>query len=173
MLLKFNTEKRARSNRNYFNETFKISLLIFFSAITNLKATSDTDTVDLTKNISHSRSVVNVTTLINKSAKLPCFIEVGRKFIWMQANRDEILSIDTNLITSDKRFGIEQSQSCSSSNSNLINFQMSLKKNLTNQNNGCWVYLVINSVSLFDEGQYLCQIDTMSSTLVSLNILGI
>lgn len=37
---------------------------------------------------------------------------------------------------------------------------------------GCWVYLVINSVNLYDEGLYVCQIDTMTSTWVQLNILG-
>lgn len=149
--------------------------------------------VELT-NRSKIRNELNVTTIINKPTKLPCFIEDGRKFIWMQTNRDEILSIDNNLITSDKRFSIEQSQSCLltsggggggiavklNANNHHHNNHHANKQNETLSSfvadgtlGGCWVYLIINSVSLFDEGTYLCQIDTMSSTLVNLNILGI
>ncbi len=117
----------------------------------------------------------NITTLLNSQVKLPCYIEKGRKFIWMQTTRHEILSIDSNLITSDKRFSIESTKKCGGSHfshrKTLIklagsNHSESVKKN------GCWSNLVINDVNLSDEGVYLCQIDTMSSSKVYLNILG-
>jgi hypothetical protein len=134
----------------------------------------------------------NITTILNSQIKLPCYIEKGRKFIWMQATRDEILSIDNNLITNDLKFSVELTKKCSNSHPkknkeyNLTNESTKSAKysrfnNLTNykehysNNNkryGCWSNLVINKVDLNDEGLYICQIDTMISSKIYLNILG-
>ena len=141
----------------------------------------------------HQRRV-NVTSITTKQAKLPCFVQAGRKFIWMQANRDEIISIDGNVITADRRFSVEQTARCRTKSTGDETRRRALPDPfaiviMSGQNqsvaqtirddlvidgdhDGCWVYLVINSVSLYDEGLYVCQIDTMTSTLVYLNILG-
>ena len=63
----------------------------------------------------------NITTVLNGQVKLPCFIEKGRKFIWMQATRDEILSIDNNLITNDLRFNIESTKKCANHKNHFYN----------------------------------------------------
>lgn len=103
----------------------------------------------------HTNTQFNITAVINKQVKLPCFIQNGRKYIWMHVKRDEILSIDNMVITPDRRFSIEKTVSSD-----------------VDQSGGCWVNLVINSVNLNDESVYICQIDTMSSSRVNLNILG-
>ena len=143
----------------------------------------------------NQRRQLNATSILGKQARLPCFVQSGRKFIWMQANRDEILSIDGNVITGDSRFGVEHTSRCRSSaarralpiviattdsmfnqtenNGILTNDVNIVDSEKTVTDDGCWVYLIINSVSLYDEGLYVCQIDTMTSTLVNLNILGI
>jgi hypothetical protein len=146
---------------------------------------------------------INLTSVLNKQIRLPCMVERGRKFIWMKADRNEILTIDNMLITGDRRFSIEHSAECydkavktdnsntagsSSSSSNTIrktNKGLSVQSrhtNVENNNNnpngirvenvGCWVYLCIENVHMSDEGLYVCQIDTMSSTRISVNILG-
>jgi hypothetical protein len=129
---------------------------------------------------------VNLSTVLNKQVKLPCYIQKGRKFIWMQADRNEILTIDNILITSDRRFSIETSPDCAT---NLINPNELIVRHrkstndddnekeedetyLSIERNGCWIHLIIENVSLDDEGLYICQIDTMSSTKISMNVLG-
>lgn len=113
---------------------------------------------------------VNLTSIVSKQAKLPCFVQAGRKFIWMQANRDEILSVDANVITGDRRFSVEMTNQCTDELNRTSTGRR--RSSLAVDGDGCLVYLVINGVSLYDEGLYLCQIDTMTSTLVYLNILG-
>ena len=166
----------------------RIVLIIWVGLIVMVsKATSNGE--------NNQRRQLNATTILGKQARLPCFVQSGRKFIWMQANRDEILSIDGNVITGDSRFGVEHTSRCRSSaarralpiviattdsmlnqteNNGLLTNDVNIvdsEKSVTDD--GCWVYLIINSVSLYDEGLYVCQIDTMTSTLVNLNILGI
>lgn len=139
---------------------------------------------------------INLTSIMSKQAKLPCFVQSGRKFIWMQANRDEILSIDANVITGDRRFSIEQTNRCrmaagtNSQRRDAATVSIMGLGNYTSRDelsdddsdfpslsfspdtHGCWVFLIINGASLYDEGLYVCQIDTMTSTWVYLNILG-
>lgn len=168
------------------------------------------------ENGSAAKRRVNVTSITSKQAKLPCFVQSGRKFIWMHANRDEILSIDGNMITSDRRFSVEQTGRCRNRDGGSggggagggeetrrraiatdpfsivimsgMNQTMEGDEHLflmtsggggggggdegEQPTSGCLVYLVINSVGLYDEGLYVCQIDTMTSTWVHLNILG-
>jgi hypothetical protein len=136
---------------------------------------------------------INLTSVLNKQIRLPCMVENGRKFIWMKADRNEILTIDNMLITGDRRFSIEHSAECydkvAKSDSSGSNTKKTNKKvhgsniqsrhvthdensGISVENVGCWVYLCIENVNMNDEGLYVCQIDTMSSTRISVNILG-
>ena len=113
----------------------------------------------------------NLTAIVDKQTRLPCFVEYGRKFIWMQTKRDLIIAIDNNVIASDRRFKLETK--CSTLPHNRLRqaefiFKYSSSKDL----NGCWNNLVIENVHLDDESLYICQIDTMLSTRVNLNVLG-
>lgn len=128
----------------------------------------------------------NLTTVVNKPARLPCFVERGRKSIWMKSDRNEILTVDNILITADKRFSIEQSPECfekviksnnnnnnqeSRSSSKLNNIDNQIQSDLNVGTLGCWVHLLIQSVSIEDEGMYVCQIDTMTSTRILVDVL--
>ncbi len=125
--------------------------------------------------IASKSKILNVSTILYKQVKLPCFVEKGRKFIWMNMYRDEIISVDYNIITSDKRFEIEAATT--STATTLINkesmsvFNENSKKQQT-QPHGFWINLIINGVNNYDEGIYICQIDTMTTNKVFLNILG-
>jgi hypothetical protein len=180
---------------------------------------------DSTERKSMSKSI-NITAFIDKTAQLPCFVESGRKFIWIRAKRSEVLSIDSTIITDDKRFDMPKTPECFVKNKrNLYNFisfnnqkldrndgiqlkprrfnelhiinslptTISLSANqqkdriITNRNqhkkeeqeedeiklkNGCWRNMLLKDIKIEDEGLYICQIDTMSSFKVYLNILG-
>lgn len=175
-----------------YNFVLKFMVSIGYLMTTPTRTDSFPTTLSKANNQNFEFNKLNITSILNKQIKLPCFIQTGRKFIWMHANRDEILSIDSNIITGDRRFSIEQTQECSNfdepklptvvakpttnftqTTSDLLlpNFDMSVA-NSGGGGGGCWVYLIINSVNLYDEGMYVCQIDTMTSTLVYLNILG-
>ena len=134
---------------------------------------------------------LNMTSVLNKQIHLPCFVEKGRKFIWMKADRNEILTIDSMMITSDRRFGIELASDCydkptataKSEGSNGVRVSVFNSKNnetfisesnnqvITLDNYGCWVYLTIENINASDEGLYVCQINTMSTTRIQLNVL--
>jgi hypothetical protein len=127
----------------------------------------------------------NLTAATNQQVSLPCFVEHGRKFIWMSTRRDEILSIDKSVITSDVRFSVESRDSANGKSdcqqqqqqatSSIVRHRKRLSVNSTIEletKHGCWMNLIISSVNAQDQGYYLCQIDTMSSTRVYLNVLG-
>jgi hypothetical protein len=145
---------------------------------------------------------INLTSVLSKPIRLPCMVERGRKFIWMKADRNEILTIDNMLITNDRRFSIEHSHECydkpvssGAGGDLLVNKKMkskgkthvasgiqsrhanadhvSVDGGISVESVGCWVYLCIENINMDDEGLYVCQIDTMSSTKISLNVLGI
>ena len=129
---------------------------------------------------------INLSTALNKQSRLTCLIQKGRKFIWMQADRNEILAIDQMLMTSDRRFSIETASDCveNKHEANSIRTKKSTHAGSytsdefdTNdlnllEENACWIHLVIENVNLSDEGLYVCQIDTMSSTRIGMNVLG-
>jgi hypothetical protein len=109
----------------------------------------------------------NMSVQMTKQAKLPCFVELNRRYIWLDANNDRIISIDSSIIINDRRFAIELSSDCFSQ------FQTTEKadRNQLMNLNGCWIYLIINYVLLNDESLYICQTDTMLSTQIHLNVL--
>lgn len=135
---------------------------------------------------------MNVTTVYNHNAVLPCFVQSNRKFIWMHADRDEIISIAQTIINGDNRLRIESECYDSEASETLkrhgvhdgrsidefVDKYANLKRKRrqgTKPNrsvDGCWRNLHINKVQLEDEGFYICQIDTMSSARVYLNVLS-
>ena len=118
---------------------------------------------------------LNITAVSNKKVQLPCFVEMNRKFIWMHSGRNEVISIGTNVLNNNKqRFSIDSK--CYDSHSNRKSaeeflFEYSKFKEKSNAA-GCWMNLIIESINSRDEGLYICQINTMSSAKVYLNILG-
>jgi hypothetical protein len=113
-----------------------------------------------------ANKMYNISVQMSKQAKLPCFVEFNRKYVWLDANKDQIISIDSNIIANDRRFSIELSNDC---------FWLLQTIDKTDGNkpsfNGCWIYLIINYVLLNDESLYICQTDTMYSTSVYLTVL--
>lgn len=178
----------------YMKNMFTVTILVLLFSQVILYQIDDHSQQKQPNELKPHQRRVNVTSITTKQAKLPCFVQAGRKFIWMQANRDEIISIDGNVITADRRFSVEQTGRCRTKSTGDETRRRALPDPfaiviMSGQNqsmaqtigddlvidgdhDGCWVYLVINSVSLYDEGLYVCQIDTMTSTLVYLNILG-
>lgn len=131
---------------------------------------------DINPKIHNFENILNITTELNKKASLPCFVETNRKFIWMHTGRDEIISIATTIINGNRRLQIESK--CMNTDSTDLTVRRGTSRQFRNsifkkkkQTNGCWKNLVIDQIRLEDEGVYICQIDTMSSARVYLNVL--
>lgn len=135
---------------------------------------------------------LNVTTVYNHNAVLPCFVQSNRKFIWMHTDRDEIISIAQTIINGDnrlriesdcydseasetlKRHGVHQGRSIDEFVYKYANLKRKRRQDMKPNRSvdGCWRNLQIKKVQLEDEGFYICQIDTMSSARVYLNVLS-
>jgi len=139
--------------------------------------------------------VINITTIYNQNAVLPCFVQTNRKFIWMHTDRDEIISIAQTIINGDNRLHIESECYDSEASETLkrhgVNNEKSIEEfvykyskvkrrrqttnatvNPNESADGCWRNLQMTKVQLEDEGFYICQIDTMLSARVYLNVLS-
>lgn len=121
--------------------------------------------------------VNNLTVNLNKQIRLPCLVERDRKFIWMNSKRAQIISIDRSIIIDDKRFSLDLSNAnCYTSTSKLnIQGRHVLSNRTTDlilpKKEFCLTYLVIDEAKMDDEGLYICQIDTMTSFKLQLNVL--
>ena len=159
-----------------FLSEFVIGLALFMNALqlgtgqeVNLYSSSDPSGVSKSEErysmIGGSGSqLLNLTGILNKQVKLPCVVERDRKFIWMRSERDEIISIDRTLISNDKRLSLDSSR-CLAKQARGVETSAAGKDD-------CLVSLVINELTVNDEGLYLCQIDTMISTKIFLSVLG-